>query len=253
MILRLFKKIFLLVIPPFLTKIVRKALLKQANYSVIAKNQDSSKIDVSGINYLDRNDIFFIDIHKIRLLGGIPLNTEENHFLGYYTKGEDFLKDFYNKFQPKDILSLHRLDQISSSTSFHLPWLHESVYKGEHGLNASHGHQAYGPISNKKFLLEKKRLDKVLLSINKHGFIYYPNDSIKGHFLISGDDWRFLVTGGKHRAAALAFLNWEVIPISFDLMLPSSINVNEINCWPQISKKKISKNDGLRIFKKYFT
>ena len=75
-------------------------------------------------------------------------------------------------------------------------------------LNLLDGRQQFGPVTMKKLNFEIERLDNVMLSIKKNGFIPekfegYP----RGYFILNtNEDWVFYIVGGSHRVAALVAL-----------------------------------------------
>jgi hypothetical protein len=140
-----------------------------------------------------------------------------------------------------------------------LPWnACPQEYLGENGLNVNHGHQGFGPVSQKKIFLESERLTKTMKSIKKIG--YSPESlgcgHVQGYLLIDDEhpdrEFRFLVTGGQHRVACLAALGWNEVPVKFEVDQPRAFFLSQLNLWPQVQNGTYSIQQARGIFKAYF-
>lgn len=135
-----------------------------------------------------------------------------------------------------------------------VPWAPLNAFKssGEHGLHHSHGVQQYGPVSTAKITLEANRLDAVLDSIKQKGFLSRYG-FVRGYLLekCSGN-YKFVVTGGQHRMAALAFLGEKKVSVVFQPQWPRVIKRSDVHKWPHVLAGNVSHEDALRIFDSYF-
>ena len=141
------------------------------------------------------------------------LQYQSNPELSYDTS---LLKIFYTTFQPPTVLdallgsSVHERFRASplgtlTTDTYHpfFPWDAEKrLAKGEHGLDASHGHQTFGPVSQVKGEMEFQRLIDVYESIKEDGYQTQPceDGDIRGFFLRTDNDYRFVVRQGIHAA-----------------------------------------------------
>ncbi len=173
--------------------------------------------------------------------------------------GPDKLKKFYTDFQPSNLVEMYALNSEGllgeDLPPWEIPWIARDKRlppPGELGLDATHGVSYYGPATPEKIALEYKRLINTRSSIQKYGFLPDMHGDIEGYGLVSENDYRFFVRGGKHRLAVLASLGWTKIPVSFRHNWPTSIYSVGINDWPLVKDKKISKELALSIFNIYF-
>ena len=162
------------------------------------------------------------------------------------------LKAFYSAFQPHSFLDLyfprafadrHRESELARLTARDhqpfLPWDTKVVRAGgEKDLDASHGHQGFGPVSQEKGELEFARLTRTFQSIERHG--YRPrgdgDGEIRGYFLTDGARARFIVRVGQHRTASLAALGRETIRVGFVRSFTRSIDAGSMDHWPLVRR-----------------
>lgn len=135
------------------------------------------------------------------------------------------------------------------------PWDPEpSHIFGEGGLDASHGNQGFGPVTEAKGTLEFRRLTEILTSIEARG--YQPGNGhdgdIRGYFLRAENDYRFIVRQGLHRAAALAALGYPSLRVRFYLPYPRAIFEHDLANWPQVKKGAIDPGTARAIFRRFF-
>ena len=123
---------------------------------------------------------------------------------------------------------------------------HSLSHGNEEMTLSSDGYQYHGPESNKKGMLEYKRLISIFESIKKNGF-----DRRLGHahFLLlkKGDSYRFLSEGsGNHRTAAMAVLGYDTIPAFYQHS--SIIDVSMVDYWPQVRTGLWSRKQAIANF-----
>ena len=89
----------------------------------------------------------------------------------------------------------------------------KNTVKQEQGVFIHH----FGPNTEEFGAGELKRLIPLYKIFKEQG--YQPelffDGYISGHFLIKGDDYRFIVTEGQHRVACLAALGYDTIRCRF--------------------------------------
>jgi hypothetical protein len=178
------------------------------------------------------------------------------------------LYKYYQMYQPqtvRDVLLFGETSEVGEELSAYpvpqylptLPWdpAIETYRRGEAGLEASHGNQGFGPVSDQKGELEFRRLIDTFLSIKTHG--YQPkatgDGEITGYFVRHQDDYRFIVRGGLHRAAVLGALGYEAIRVTFYNGYPRWVDTHRVNEWPLIKQGNITTETALAITERFFT
>ena len=215
------------------------------------------------LKYGTHQDIHAYPLQSIRYQGGISFFRSQNHFVRYYEAGKSSLTQFYEMHQPNNILEAHFLYNdfdIKSPPPPRglLPWqIRATTFKGENGLTAIHGHQAFGPVSNKKISMEAKRLDNLLKSINRFGYVPELFDGYpRGYLLIddinSSSRQHFVISGGQHRVAVLSYLGFTEILLQFEPTYPREIKASDIENWPSVKTGAYSKILAYKIFYSYF-
>lgn len=225
---------------------------------------DQEDLDPLKLYYLSRRFAMTVPLDRLRYFGGLAFNSRQHHFLKYYAEGRKALEHFYNLHQPGHLFSAHFLEipltQVKRPTNFQLPWLanipvgkEDRQRTGEGGLDFSHGHQAYGPVTKQKLDVECDRLDSIVQSIRENGYIPSLSGYPRGYFMIDrSGEWVFLIVGGQHRVAALAHIQVAKVPVCFDPDLPRLIREDDCLNWPLVEKRELTKEDALKIFGAYF-
>lgn len=108
-----------------------------------------------------------------------------------------------------------------------------------------------GPVHPDKGRLEFLRLISLYQSIKENGY-----DQTKGYIGViqikRDNEYRYLVGGGGyHRALVMAALGYEYIPARFNRN--STIDVNDVDFWPQVRNGLWSKNQALKYVDHLFT
>lgn len=122
-----------------------------------------------------------------------------------------------------------------------------------HGANLSleHGTSGVGPVSKEKGALEFSRLAKLADSIRAKGYIrseMRDGDISARPLLWCGRGVRYVLYGGKHRAAVLAALGFNLIPIRVRMgNLPRS---DEIEQWPHVKDGLFSCDQARELFRR---
>ena len=103
----------------------------------------------------------------------------------------------------------------------------------------SDGHLFYGPVSDRKGILEYRRLISIYNLVHVHGY-HQMHGHVGVALLKRGNDYRFLLHGaGNHRTPAMAALNKKAIPTFFTMPpgysnRPPLIDLRLADCWPQV-------------------
>ncbi len=95
---------------------------------------------------------------------------------------------------------------------------------GEVSLSREHGTQHRGPLSTKKLRMEAKNLNSLHDAIRRNGYCPPVGDGIRGYFIISEGSFAFRLTGGQHRAAVLAYLGMNHLPVTFEPSFPRFVD-----------------------------
>lgn len=188
--------------------------------------------------------------------GWHPFVVAVNEYLHGHRKtySGSMLEKFYNSWQPADALEAliapidgpALLRQLPAYTA-HQPWhlIHpkerqavmeknirdENHWAGQQHLDASSGYGLHGPVSPEKGEIEYARIVGVTDSIKRHGFDRsLADEDITVTALERNGEYRFCIVHGQHRAAVLAALDYEHIPVSFRRL----VSVSEAQHWPQV-------------------
>lgn len=242
-------------LPPILHRQLRRSF-KSAKASKELQAALLPPVDRLDAYYSNRNIPFHLNVTEMRYLGGMAFCEQQHHFVRYLKYGQSALIAYYRHHQPQDIFEQHFINSAPSNfKAIALPWDYSTKsYNGE-GLPPEHGRQHYGPVSKKKLTHEMSRLDNLLFSIQEKGYDPSLGGHIRGYFLRNNnknDEWRFLVVGGQHRAAVLAYLRYKEIPVIFQPNYVRVICEDEINEWPGVRSGQYSASDAKRVFQSYF-
>ncbi len=179
------------------------------------------------------------------------------------------LYDFYQKYRPETVLEAFFVTPQARSAFADselanykmppfqpfFPWdPHASTTRAEKGLDGSQGNQGYGPVSDAKGGLELERLTHTYRSIQTHGFRsgHGHDGDIRGYFLKTDDDYRFVIRQGLHRTAVLAAMNYEKIRVRFYLPYPRTVFLCNLDGWPQVRAGTMSAALAERVFAMFF-
>lgn len=255
------KRIIVAILPPVIVQLIKKVLrlagLRKSTH--VAKFSNSIFVESPKFALYQRgNRPFYVNAEDLRYGGGVAFSENQHHFIRYYNHGYSALKDFYQSHQPDNIFDQHFLDcrfPISAEQNI-LPWTmleDNRPFRGENGLDHTHGRQHYGPVSERKVGLEASRLDSILLSIKQHGYkeeYGFPRGYLLEHD--QKDDLKFLVVGGQHRAAAMVALQFDPVPVMFQPNYPRIIRRSDVADWPQVASGLFEADSALLVFDAYF-
>jgi len=188
--------------------------------------------------------------------GGFHYSAPCNPFVAMLDFGREALIHHYENFTPTKLHELYNLpkrglngEELATNLVCWMLTNSQKMDTGEWGLGPEHGRSYFGPVSDKKQALEFRRLEGTRDSIvdlpTRHG-------DITGYFIRRGDEFRFLVRGGKHRAAVLAHLGNETIPVRMKPGWPRMIDRLYAHEWPHVQSGAVDKTLALDIFDKFF-
>lgn len=114
-------------------------------------------------------------------------------------------------------------------------------------LSIEDGWNSYGPVSRRLVAMETERLLTLMRSIGRAG--YRRTDRPGGDIDVSvlwGDErsWHFEVTGGAHRAAVVAALGYERIPVRITRLVRRS----DAEIWPNVASGLYPTDRALELF-----
>lgn len=172
-------------------------------------------------------------------------------------KGPDALTEFYDKTQPRTIAEYYGLSATMVGADippWELPWYGREARRappGELELGPEHGVSFYGPCTSEKVALELRRLEELKDSIGSYGYDPDAYGDIEGYVLRDRSQCSFFVRGGKHRAAVLAHLGHEFIPVAFRQRFPRLIDAAQAEVWPLVRSGKMSAEFAQEILHAY--
>ncbi|TGG95262.1 hypothetical protein E4656_02245 [Natronospirillum operosum] len=109
-----------------------------------------------------------------------------------------------------------------------------------------------GPTDAEVASLEWHRVCSLVDSIAEHGYdASKANDHIGGALLVRGKEYSLLVKGGQHRAAALAALGYEEIPVIIR-QDAGVIRREEVDTWPAVRSGVLTRTQALQVFDRVF-
>ncbi|WP_159082407.1 ParB N-terminal domain-containing protein [Paragemmobacter aquarius] len=123
----------------------------------------------------------------------------------------------------------------------------------QHGfdLTFSDGWKAWGPATEVAGAAEFTRLARLHRSIKSRGYLRHPahDGDIQGVILRHHDQTRILLTAGQHRAAVLAALGHETLPVR---LTASVIDRSGVAHWPNVKRGIFSQTLALSVFDRIF-
>lgn len=174
---------------------------------------------------------------------------------------QSILKKYYDTFQPttvRDIIDykgelnipvLGRLPALLIRDFWRLDGSVEEILASVRDEET----QLYGPIS--EFYGEEQHIRCVnaYRLIRKHGYIpdRFEDGYLSGYFLKHGNDFRYIVMGGKHRLAALGVLGYETVKVTCPYNL-KILDVDMIENWPTVRSGLFTPTEIRPVFDRFF-
>lgn len=220
-----------------------------------------------------RSTVLRVSLDKCRDLQATAYINDFHPFvevLKEYEKKNDLkyensiLKKFYDNFQPKNseeafFVKKGRAPGLRKGWT-NRPW--DNPREGrlvfvdkavETRLGGNHFH---GPNTEEFGESEFKRLVKVYNTMKNIG--YYPemftDGYITGYLLLKENDYRFVVTEGQHRVAALAALGYNEIVCRFNQrdVYPQIVKFEGLKKWRQVANGFFNRPLATKIFERFF-
>lgn len=245
-----------------------KLYLNTNDYCKIIYSRDNIYFKVNVDEVVTPNQFFFsknkwhYHTKTVEQLINYPsLEYKDSILYKYYSiyKPEN-LYDFYFSHKDPIIISKKETELLNQDINLYLqnsPWSDKRQkvdfsQVNEKGLNRLHGVQHYGPVSAEKGTLEFNRLKNTYKSIACYGYKPEKFGYIKGYFLKYKEKYRFVISNGIHRAAVLAALNYNNLPVSFEQNFPKVLDYKDICNFPLVKEGIFTQQLSEQIFISYF-
>lgn len=215
---------------------------------------------VTAATWIEKTPLLLEVPPKLLVMQGGFRYDEQHPFVEALRSGPGELDRFYRTCQPRNLseyYGFHADTRLGSDLPpWEIPWQNRAKRlppRGEGGLGAEHGVSFYGPATEEKVELEMHRLTSTQTSIQENGYEPQAFGHIKGHVLHAGGEEGavFFVRGGKHRAAVLAHLEMETIPVMFRRNFQRVVDINQRRCWPLVRNGSMDVSLASDIFMSY--
>ncbi|MDV2583344.1 hypothetical protein [Alkalibacillus haloalkaliphilus] len=166
---------------------------------------------------------------------------------------KSILKIYYKKYQPQTLLEClfygeeNQYEHLVTNELLELPW-------GIRFKSPDKNHQHYGPNSKSFGEKEINRIINVYESISTEGYQpeKYKDGYIRGFYLRRGDDYRFMITGGQHRLAALKELGYESIVVKIHVKDKRVVDRKDVKNWKNVREGMYNEELALKVFDQFF-
>lgn len=170
------------------------------------------------------------------------------------------LKRFYETFTPQtiaDACSLNDPGPLADvpARSLFEPWrLSPPPFDDPHASTYPPGSPLFGPMSGPRGEAQWRRLRERVKSILAYGYQpeLFPRGLIRVTVLKSGQEQRYLVGHGQHRAAVLAAMGHERIDAGVHSTDPLVIDEAEAHLWPHVRSGFLSTERAVAMLRRYF-
>jgi|LSQX01.1.fsa_nt_gb tetratricopeptide (TPR) repeat protein len=251
------------------------AVFDDSEIYVIHKHQGGHlfAIPEGGSVLASKSSVFEVDVDKCVDMYGISYVNDVHHFVevlkqyqmdSQLTYENSVLKRYYEHFRPKN------LEEALFGKRGRAPWLGRGwigfpwywdkslklAFVQEPGETRPGGNHHFGPNTDEFGVAELRRLIHLYTLIKENGYQpeLFSDGYISGYLLIRGDDYRFVVSEGQHRIAAIAALGYEKIRCRFTVKEHYSRAVvwDDVKRWPQVANGVYSRNIAMKIFEQFF-
>lgn len=192
-------------------------------------------------------------------------NTEQTSFLKH------FLRNYYNRVHPVDSSEFIKMNSNTNLSqypawAFVFPWqcLDQERWQDHVALGVKAENQIeknkcdirsgwawFGPVTSEKLEVEAGRILKLFQCISANGYkrTDYRDGDISADILVDeNNDWVWQSVGGQHRAAVIAGLGMESIPVR----VRSVIRRTDVESWPNVINGTYSVDQALELFDMVF-
>ncbi len=241
----------------------------------VARNVKNNATDITprGMDAVRSSKaVFEVEVEKCRDLNGMAYTEEGwNHFLALLRQlqqnpeleyGDSVLKTYFNCFTPRNRQEQlfeedgEEMEPICRGWTL-LPWMDSKglmVNSGQRPESRPGGNHHFGPNSEAFGSREFMMIKDTFAMIQRMGYHpeIFPDGHIQGYFLKDGDDYRFMVTEGQHRMAAVGMLGYESIKCRHNAKFVRVVDLKKLGQWPQVKSGLYSRELAERVFKYYF-
>lgn len=122
-----------------------------------------------------------------------------------------------------------------------------SIENRKYGLNSDECLESVY-VSTEKIQLEATRLINLLYSITNNGYVGKEIDPIGGAVFVKGEEWKWFVEGGQHRAAVVTAMGMEKVLVH----VKRFVRREDVNIWPGVKTGIYSPHSALKLFDHMF-
>jgi hypothetical protein len=171
------------------------------------------------------------------------------------------LKRFYDTFVPATIADACQLQdsgplsEVPAASLFE-PWrLSPPPFDDPLSSVPASGSPLFGPLSKAAGEAEWQRLRSRVRSILHYGYQpeLFPRGRIKIVVLRSGQQQRYLVGHGQHRAAVLSAMGSTRLEVSIHNTVPPVVDESEAHMWPHVKSDFLTRQQAVSMLRRYFT
>lgn len=219
-----------------------------------------------------KSSIFRIQMDKCRDNNGFSYKEKGHYFvetLKQYQKNKDlqykesYLYEYYEGFQPRNRRENYLWEDSVCCFPLSSGWLYDpwrkpaNPYLRENRFQTRKGgNHNFGPNSDGFGEAEFKRLVNAYGAIEKYGYRpdFFVDGYITGYLLIGKDDYRFIVSEGQHRIAALAALGYQRFLGRLDMKPQTNQRVfhDKASGWPQVEAGIFTQRVAKMCFEHFF-
>lgn len=225
---------------------------------------DSMAASIQDLRTAVSADWLWVPLKKIRSHRAQIFSAEQHPYVRYFRDGLGGMEKFFTldtPVTPRGYLFMTEARQVLVNRSIDLssarvwPWASLTVTLPE---PPTFPYWRAGPKTKSHMLAQAERLDGILRSVRRKGYIVKHGD-IPWYSLLLKDhrekilDYRVLVQHGNHRVATLAHLGWELIPMApLPTMLINEVRLSEIERWPGVLDGTFSISEAEARFMAFF-
>jgi hypothetical protein len=189
------------------------------------------------------------------------------------------LQRYFGSWQPATLAEAVGLDPAAASAQLRapttgdvppLPWSPEAPSRAHERHQREEFQQAaaragvvgqelvgslyYGPVSDAFGAATLERLVGVFESIRHEGYVPGGSDRphLRGLLFLRDEDYRVLITSGKHRVAALSALEVDLVPVEFGATPPVVVDRDDVDRWPAVVTEVYTREEALNVFDRVF-
>ena len=224
--------------------------------------QSSRAASLDDLRTATTNDMVWVQLTHVRSARAQFFSAEKHPYVCFFEDGFEAMKTFFDLDQPKapsEYISLEKpktSETILNSTPSRVwPWSPKLVPLPE---PPGFPYWRAGPKSDNHLASEAYRLNRLLKSVQKHGYLLKQGE-LPSYVLLIDDsggevvDFRAVVTHGNHRVAVLAHLGWVSIPMAPpQTLLTNEVRLSDLANWPGVIDGSFSVDGARATFMSFF-